>query len=350
MCLEVLLRSLFLLAGAAGMALAAPVIAAAEQGNGRGGGGEQRGGGRGNDERGRGNDRAGRGGDDRGREVRQARREQRAERRERGQVERGRDRQERRVGRAERREERRFEREERRAERGVQRGPAHDRRERLAEGRGRGERQGERITDARRVARLVRDRGVSGMRGCPPGLARRDNGCLPPGLARRQLAQQQGWYDDWWSYPRQDADYFYDEGYLYQLDQGGAVAGYIPLLAGALSPGQSWPSGFEGYDVPDYHVDYFGLAEPYDYRLADGAIFGVDPASQAIRQVVALVTGDDWSLGQRMPDGYDVYNVPYQYRDQYADTQDSWYRYSDGYVYQVDPTTQLIQAAIQLIA
>jgi len=50
-----------------------------------------------------------------------------------------------------------------------------------------------------------------------------------------------------------------------------------------------------------------------------------------------------------MPAGYDVYNVPYAYRSQYRDSPNSLYRYNDGYVYQVDPTTQLVQAAIQLL-
>jgi patatin-like phospholipase/acyl hydrolase len=50
-----------------------------------------------------------------------------------------------------------------------------------------------------------------------------------------------------------------------------------------------------------------------------------------------------------MPPGYDVYNVPYAYQDRYYDTPDANYRYADGYVYQVDPTTQLIQAAIELL-
>ena len=27
---------------------------------------------------------------------------------------------------------------------------------------------------------------------------------------------------------------------------------------------------------------------------------------------------------------------------------DAWYRYSDGYIYQVDPTTQLITAIVRL--
>ena len=61
------------------------------------------------------------------------------------------------------------------------------------------------------------------------------------------------------------------------------------------------------------------------------------------------MTGEDFSVGRPLPLGYDAYNVPYSYRDQYADTPDALYRYSDGYVYQVDPTTRLIAAAIELI-
>ena len=51
-----------------------------------------------------------------------------------------------------------------------------------------------------------------------------------------------------------------------------------------------------------------------------------------------------------MPIGYDVYNVPYPYRSQYVDGPNSMYRYSDGYVYQVDPETRLVAAAIELLA
>ena len=55
-------------------------------------------------------------------------------------------------------------------------------------------------------------------------------------------------------------------------------------------------------------------------------------------------------IGQQLPMGYDAYNVPYQYRDQYADGPDAAYRYNDGYVYKTDPKTQLILAAIQLLS
>ena len=51
-----------------------------------------------------------------------------------------------------------------------------------------------------------------------------------------------------------------------------------------------------------------------------------------------------FSVGQQMPLGYSTYNVPYAYRSTYYDTPDAWYRYNNGYIYQVDPTTQLVSA------
>jgi hypothetical protein len=221
------------------------------------------------------------------------------------------------------------------------------------EGRGRG-RQGERMTQ-RRAVQVVNPQEVARLRwepnqgigrGCPPGLAKKNNGCTPPGQMR-EAAQAQNWYRGWWSYPN-STDYLYDDGYLVRLS-GGAVESFIPLLGGALWPGQSWPEQFQANPVPAYHADYLGLGDNLDYRFADGVVYGVDPSNQLIQQVAALIAGDEWSVGQAMPEGYDVYNVPYEYRDDYQDTQDANYRYSDGYVYQVDPTTQLIQAAIQLI-
>ena len=193
------------------------------------------------------------------------------------------------------------------------------------------------------VFRAERDRGL--IAGCPPGLAKRDNGCLPPGQERR-IARAR--YADLWGRGR-DGAWRYEDGYLYQLDPGGSVKGWLPALGGALAPGAVWPSQYDYQPVPRYYTDYFRLSAPVDYRYANGALYGVDPQTQAITQVVALLTGQPISVGQPMPAGYDVYNVPYAYRDQYADTATARYRYNDGYVYRVDPTTQLVQAAIQLL-
>jgi len=206
------------------------------------------------------------------------------------------------------------------------------------------------VQDPASLARLRWEPEQAVARGCPPGLAKKNNGCLPPGQTRQLLQQQreqQNWYQNWWAYPAA-TNYLYDDGYLLGLN-GDSVDSFIPLLGGALWQGQTWPESYEAQPVPDYHIDYFGLQDGYDYRFADGAIYGVDPTTQLIQNVSALIAGDEWAIGQRMPAGYDIYNVPYEYRDDYQDTPESLYRYADGYVYQVDPTTQLIQAAIQLI-
>src|SRR3546814_3418409 len=51
-----------------------------------------------------------------------------------------------------------------------------------------------------------------------------------------------------------------------------------------------------------------------------------------------------------MPIGYDAYNVPYPYRDYYYDTDDAYYRYGDGGIFQVDPATGMIEAIVALLA
>jgi hypothetical protein len=224
--------------------------------------------------------------------------------------------------------------------------------------RGKG-RDDDRRWDEREVRRAVRDgasvvilrdvpRAVA-IQGCPPGLAKKDNGCLPPGLARQIDRRDRTWDDWYWSRNRDDGRWRYDDGYVYRIADNGGVAGWLPVLGGALGLGSVWPQQYQYRPAPDYYTDYWRLNQPYDYRYADGVLYGVDPQTQAINSVVALLTGQQWNVGQRMPAGYDVYNVPYAYRDQYVDTADSWYRYNDGYVYQVDPTTQLVQAVIQLL-
>ena len=71
-----------------------------------------------------------------------------------------------------------------------------------------------------------------GRGGCPPGLAKKHNGCMPPGQARK-LARGQRWisgYGDPYAYRQIPYDvrrqyalnprynYYYDNGYLYQVD------------------------------------------------------------------------------------------------------------------------------------
>ncbi len=199
--------------------------------------------------------------------------------------------------------------------------------------------------DRRRFAvRYDRDFGLlSGF--CPPGLAKKGNGCQPPGQAKKTDRNYLS------SYSRlRDGDWRYYNGYAYQYDSGSnLINAFLPLVGGALFGGNKWPTAYQDYSVPQYYDRYYGRNDDYGYRYADRTIFRVNPQDQAIDGIVALLTGDDFEVGGRMPSGYDVYNVPHQYREQYYDRPDVHYRYSDGYVYQVDPKTRLIAAAIQLI-
>ncbi|MDP9421788.1 MAG: hypothetical protein M3Q19_02965 [Pseudomonadota bacterium] len=68
---------------------------------------------------------------------------------------------------------------------------------------------------------------------CPPGLARKDNGCLPPGQAKKMYSVGQRYnrnFGNVWTYNQiptdlrsrydfdQDDRYYYRNGYLYQVD------------------------------------------------------------------------------------------------------------------------------------
>ena len=214
--------------------------------------------------------------------------------------------------------------------------------------------------DERRVVRgerdlrwLAQDRSRGLIQGCPPGLAKKRNGCNPPGQVKDRYERSlfgSNYRPSLFGLSNYDrrGDYYYRDGYLVRYGDRG-ISSWLPLLGGALGIGNVWPSGYQSYNLPDYYVDYYGLGGPNQYRYADNVIYRVDPDDAAITSIAALITGDEFTIGQPMPRGYDVYNVPYAYRDRYYDTPDYMYRYSDGYVYQVDPETRLVAAAIDLL-
>ncbi len=201
---------------------------------------------------------------------------------------------------------------------------------------------------------LVEDRSRGLINGCPPGLAKKRNGCNPPGQVKDRYQRSPYGYNyrpslfGLSNYDRR-GDYYYQDGYLVRYGDRGGISSWLPLLGGALGIGNVWPSSYQSYRVPDYYVDYYDLGGPDRYRYADNVIYRVDPEDAAITSIAALITGDEFTIGQPMPRGYDVYNVPYAYRDRYYDTPDYMYRYSDGYVYQIDPETRLVAAAIDLL-
>ena len=161
------------------------------------------------------------------------------------------------------------------------------------------------------------------------------------------------WYDDYAGQryqsftnatPGHSYNYDDDDGYLYQVRRdNNLVTALYPLLGGAFSSGRVMPIGYQDYNVPYAYRDLYYDTPDYSYRYGDGGIYRVDSDTQMIQAVVALLTGQNLGVGQMLPMGYDVYNVPYAYRDTYYDTNDAWYRYDDGYIYQVDPYSRMIQ-------
>lgn len=195
-----------------------------------------------------------------------------------------------------------------------------------------------------------RGRVFASVPGCPPGLAKKNNGCLPPGLARQNRDGNLGYEyrPALFGIPlRTRADYVYYDGYL--VPSRGSGLSYIPLLGGALAAGRMWPQAYPTLQLADWQRGYYGFDDPRGYRYADNVVYRVDPETAAIEAVAALLTGNEFAVGQRMPLGYDVYNVPGSYQDRYYDTDNALYRYADGRVYEIDPTTMLIAKAIDLV-
>jgi hypothetical protein len=223
--------------------------------------------------------------------------------------------------------------------------------------------------------------------GCPPGLAAKNNGCLPPGQVKQRWgygapldarfadSYLPGLYRSW--YPDTDQySYRYGDGYAYRVDRSNNfVSGLFPLSGmDYYAPGEQYPSAYDFYNVPQLYQSYYPNNGPYDYRYGDGAIYQVNRSNGLVDSIVALLSGGlggggigsgpggglgglggglgalgGLGIGQPLPTGYDVYNVPDQYRDRYYDTANKNYRYADGNIYRVDPKTQVIQAIISAL-
>ena len=148
-----------------------------------------------------------------------------------------------------------------------------------------------------------------------------------------------------------DSWYRYGDGFIYQMDPTSRrVAARYPIYTDDYDVGDAWPVAYPDYNVPyGYRSNYYDTPQ-YQYRYADDAIYQVDPTNQVILALAALLSGDRFAVGQPLPSGYDSYNVPMDYRDRYADSDDQYYRYADGYVYRVDPDSGLIEEAIPAYA
>jgi hypothetical protein len=122
----------------------------------------------------------------------------------------------------------------------------------------------------------------------------------------------------------------------------------IPLFGGGFAVGQPLPTGYDAYNVPLQYRDAYQDSGDSLYRYGDDAIYRVDAESGIIESIVALL-GGGLDVGEELPSGYDAYNLPIDYRDQYYDNDESLYRYADGNIYQVDAKTQIIQAIVEML-
>ncbi|MEJ7776499.1 MAG: hypothetical protein WKF52_03745 [Sphingomicrobium sp.] len=147
-----------------------------------------------------------------------------------------------------------------------------------------------------------------------------------------------------------DHYYRYGDGYVYQVGRNnGLVTDYMPLLASGNGYGQMMPASYSAYNLPSQYRSFYQDNDDHYYRYAPGSIYRVDAGSGLIDSVAALLMTGGMTVGQQMPMGYQTYNVPMQYRSQYYDTPDNMYRYSNGNIYQVDPTTRLVTALISAL-
>lgn len=206
-----------------------------------------------------------------------------------------------------------------------------------------------------------------GPAGCPPGLARKNLFCMPPGQFRRAhlIGQRLPFYrlgynvPDRYRYRFIDDDRFLyrygNDGVVYRFDRAtGLASSAFPLYSAGLFPGEPLPLGFDVYNVPFAYRGFYPDTSDYSYRYDNGSIYRVNRDSMLVEGIAALLTGGVGGLGglgigDPLPVGYGVYNVPFAYRDRYYDTDDYMYRYADGYIYQVDPQTRLIQAVISML-
>jgi len=212
--------------------------------------------------------------------------------------------------------------------------------------------------------------------GCPPGLAMKNNGCLPPGQAKKLFgrsirdAERFTTFSDvplgFRAFYQDTPDYYYryGDGYMYRVDRSNdLISALLPLIGGGYVPGMAFPSAYNyapGYTFPlgfndPYVSDYYGFNSFYpdtqyvDYRYLNGNVYGVDPYSGLIEDVIPTYAYG-YGVGQVLPASYGYYNVPYQYRSMYYDTSDNNYWYAPGAIYQVDPSSQLITSVASLLS
>jgi hypothetical protein len=200
-----------------------------------------------------------------------------------------------------------------------------------------------------------------GAGGCPPGLAKKGNGCMPPGQAAKFIGQPllaASRFGALEPLPRSFGSLFYDNddyyyryggGYLYRVDRDrDLIDGLFPLFGAALIGQPLNPYYVNSYYQPPYYSAFYPNS-PYDcYRYGYGYVYETDCATGFVEDVIPTYDYG-YGVGQIMPAGYSYYNVPYAYRSYFADDDDYYYRYAPGAIYRVDRDTALISAVAALL-
>ncbi len=217
------------------------------------------------------------------------------------------------------------------------------------------------IREDRRGRQFAEHRGIPPglLGGCPPGLAKKTPACVPPGLAKQQFLGQRlpasyssNRLPDRLRYRYRDNDdhyYRYGDGYLYRVNrQSNLIGALLPLFGAGYGVGQQFPVGSGNYAVPSYYQSFYPNTSDGYYRYANGYMYEIDRRTGRVEDIMPLL-GGGYGVGQMLPAGYSAYNVPYQYRSRYMDDDDYYYRYAPGAIYQVDRGSSLITAVASLL-
>ncbi len=156
-------------------------------------------------------------------------------------------------------------------------------------------------------------------RPCPPGLAKKNNGCLPPG----QVGRGDDRYDDRGG--RREVDSRYDRNNDGWDDRDGNRDGRWDVDS-------RYDGNRDGYDDRDHDRDGRWDDDQGHQQTNNGGIVG---------QIIDRVTGNNsLRVGQRA--SANLGGVPSAYRGQYRDSDNVYYRSDGRNIYQIDARTQTV--------
>jgi hypothetical protein len=160
-------------------------------------------------------------------------------------------------------------------------------------------------------------------RDCPPGLEKKNNGCLPPGQVGRD---DDRWSDNGrWS----DNDRYRDSQVI---DRNRDGYDDRDLNRDRRVDDREWRIAEGQYDDGRYDRDYDDRNDGYQTPAPQrGGIGGV---------IDGLLGGGGLRVGQRVSGNLGA--VPYQYRDQFRDGNGVYYRADNRAIYQIDARTDTV--------